>query len=211
MKACSYITAVIRLTLLLRRGAVIYYCGFKSAKAKVIAIFTEIHFFKFYSILIAITRKLVYLRSARVTETENTRNLIKCLTCCVIPCLTENFILCIIMNMNNMTVTSGCDKSNKRRFKIRMLNKICAYVTSYVMYGNKRFIKCHRQRFCSRNTNKQRSDESRSICDGNIINVFKVHCCVINSLPDNRNNCFKMLSGCYLGHNTAEFFVYIYL
>ena len=75
-------------------------------------------------IRIALMRYLLNLRSTRITKSDRTCDLVESLTCRIVPRSSKDLIHTIILHLDKMGVSTGYDKTQKRRLKLRILNII---------------------------------------------------------------------------------------
>ena len=131
---------------------------------------------KFNCMRITFFCQFIYLWSARITESYSSCDLVKRFPSRIIPRSSNNFIITIIIDHYKMCMSSWYNKCSKWRFQFRMLYIIGWYMPFYMMYSHKWFIFCKCNSFCFRNTHKQRSYKSRTIC--NSYSCYIIQCYV---------------------------------
>ena len=90
-------------------------------------------------------------------------------------------------------MTSGYDKRDKRRLKVRILNVICTDMTMHMVHPDKRDVLCESDRFCCRNADHYSSDKTGAVCNTDQIYVIQRDPCFSERLAYHAVYVFKMM------------------
>ena len=107
--------------------------------------------------------RLVDLRAARVAKTYGAGNFIECLSRRVIHCASDDLELTVVLHDHKMRMSAGHDLADKRRFQIRVLDKVCGYMSLDMMNRHQRLLCGVSDSLCRRNAHEKRAHKTRSV------------------------------------------------
>ena len=182
---------------------VIQHCGFQATERKIIRCIFHKCTWEMNCLFIALFGKLVNLRSARISKSDCTCDLVKCLARCIISCPSYNLKRRIVLHIDQMGMSTGSYHAHKWRFQIRMLNIIRRNVSLDMMHTNQRFLLCISNRLCRTHTNQKCTYQSWSIRHCHGIDIVPCHMCFLNCRTNHLIDFLHMLPRCNLRHYAA--------
>ena len=92
-------------------------------------------------------------------------------------------------------MSAGYDRTEERRFQIRMFNIVSGNMSFNMMYTHKRQISGISDGLSLCNAYKKRTYKTRSVCYTDRVNIIQSHTSIIQCLLDHLIDSFYMISG----------------
>ena len=204
LEGCRNIAAVHLTSCLLLIVQIIDYGGFQTAEAEFVRLI-QTCYRKINSMVIAAQCQTLDFRTAGIRQPHNAGNLIEGFACRIITRLSQKLKAIIAGNLQQRRMSAADNQRHERRLQLAVCQKVGKYVAFKMVNTYQRFIRCPGQRLGSRKADKQRADESRSVGNGNSINLLHANACLRQGFINNRHNIFDMLTGSNFRHNATEF------